>query len=158
VTELHPLALLAPLNQGRVVLEDGVHFLVGRNRLSVEYSPAGLVDDLRASVAGSRDLLAELADRHPAGRDTLDHLAGFLDDRMRVVQHLPGNAKECTVLGYLLRVSLGGRQVFEFLHAATRATGAMVKPCAPRGSSRWSWPTSRVTVRTASHNKVASVG
>jgi len=34
----------------------------------------------------------------------------------------------------------------------------LVKPGVARGSSSWSLSTSRVTVRTVSHNKVASVG
>src|ERR1017187_7443107 len=93
VTELHRLALLAPLDQMRVGLEDGVHLLVGRNLLSVEYPPTGLVNDLLAQVAVSRDLLAELVDGQVAEHvDTLD-LGGLFDDLARAFQHLPGDAE-----------------------------------------------------------------
>src|SRR5260370_28738609 len=60
VTEFHRLTLLTPLDQVRVVLEDGVHFLVGRNLLSVQYSPPSLVHDLTAQGPVSRHPLAEL--------------------------------------------------------------------------------------------------
>src|ERR1039457_4122664 len=91
VTELHRLALLAPLDQVRVGLEDGVHFLVSRNRLSVQHPPTGLINDLLAQVAVSRDLLAELVHRHAAEHvDTFD-LCGLLDDRARAFQHLSGD-------------------------------------------------------------------
>src|ERR1035437_1652894 len=93
VTEFHRLALLAPLDQVRVGLEDGVHLLVGRNLLSVEYPPTGLVNDLLAQVAVSRDLLAELVDGQVAGHvDTFD-LGGLLDDLARAFQHLLGDAE-----------------------------------------------------------------
>src|ERR1039457_6348230 len=104
VTEFHRLALLAPLDQVRVGLEDGVHLLVGRNLLSVEYPPTGLVNDLLAQVAVSRDLLAELVDRHAAEHvDTLD-LGGLFDDLARAFQHMPGDAESFAVLGLSLRV------------------------------------------------------
>jgi len=48
VPELHRRALLTPLDQVRVVLEDGIHLLLGWNLLSVQHPPAGLVDDLVA--------------------------------------------------------------------------------------------------------------
>ena len=60
--EFHRRALLAALDQLRVVLEDRVYFLIDGNLLSIQHSAASLVDDLPAQVAVSRDLSTELID------------------------------------------------------------------------------------------------
>ena len=90
VPEFHRLAFLASLDQVRVVLEDRVHFLPGRNLLSVQHPPPGLVHDLIAQAAVSRDLLAKLVNHHAAEHiDALD-LGGLFHHLARALEHLPG--------------------------------------------------------------------
>ena len=158
MTEFHRLALLAPLDQLRVVLEDRVHFLVNRNLLSIQHSAASLVDDRPAQVAVSRDLPAELS-RSPRGGLHRPLTFGGLFD------HLARVFSTCSVIRSNSRY-LGTCCVCRW-EADIRSSSCMrrralrvrlVKPCTPRGNSSWSLSTSRVTVRTVSHNKVASVG
>ncbi len=125
MSEFHRLTLLAALDQVRVVLEDGVYFFIGRNLLSLQHPPPGLINDLLTQVAVSRDLLAKLVDRHAPEHVDAPDLGGLVDDLARAFQHLPGDAEECAILGHLLGVPLSGRHAFEFLHAAARATSAV---------------------------------
>ncbi|MGO9261179.1 MAG: hypothetical protein ACLQU1_33450 [Bryobacteraceae bacterium] len=72
-------------------------------------------------------------DRHAADYVHTFDFGGLLDDLARVVQHLLSDAELLTILGHLLRLSLGCRHPFEFLHAAARAPGAVGEALHPAG-------------------------
>src|ERR1019366_9723277 len=58
VTGFHRLVRLTPLDQVRVVLEDRVHLLVGRNLLTVQHPPA------TAGCGGEDAVFPRLGKRH----------------------------------------------------------------------------------------------
>ena len=74
------LARWAALDQIRVGFEDRVHFLLGGNLLSVDYSSPPLIDPLTG-----RDWLPELLDQDPGGHvDSFD--PGSLSDHLACVR------------------------------------------------------------------------
>ena len=50
---------------------------------------------------------------------------GLFDDLARIFHHLPGDAQQFAVLGFLLLLPLLGGHPFDLLHAAASATGAI---------------------------------
>ena len=159
VAEFHRLQRLTSLDQIGMRFEDRIEFLFGGNCLSLQHPAPRLVDDTNSQGAEIGDLFADGVYRRARNDINLADAFGGGDHLLAVLHHLLGDADDLAVLGSLLLLPLPGGHALDCLHAAAGAARAIGKALDSLGQFLMEVPDqTRVTVRTVSHNKVASVG